>query len=304
VTGRLRSSLILLGVAVCAAGVYWLRNRGPKTPAELVALLPTANASVVYIDVDTLRRSGILGMLAGSKAAEDADYRQFVNDTKFDYQRDMDAVAASFQDGKTYFAVRGRFHWKNLEQYAAGQGGSCHRDYCVLTGSQPNRRISFYLLRPNVLAMAVSPDDFAAYQITDHHAKLSLSTPEEPAWALIPAAQLHAMDSLPAAAKAYLPALQTADQIVFSIGADRDHQLQLGIHVTCKDSPSASALVAQLESTTKTLRDLLASQHKTPDPSDLSGVLVAGNFRRDDRQVFGTWPIPRGFLNAVAGNAY
>ena len=295
---------MLLAAGAAAAGVYWLRNRGPQTPVDLVALLPTANASVVYIDVNTLRRSGILDMLAGAKATEDTDYRKFVNDTNFDYRKDLDAIAASFQDGKTYFAVRGRFHWKDLEQYATAQGGTCHRDYCVVTGSQPNRRISFYLVKPHVLAMAVSPQDFAAYQVMDHSAKLNLSPPTEPVWALIPAAQLQAMNALPPAAKAYFPALQSADQIVFSIGADHDRQLQLGIHVTCKDSPSASALVTQLESTTKALRDLLASQHKTPDPSDLSGVLIAGNFHRDDRQVFGTWPIPRAFLDAVAGSAY
>ena len=59
--------------------------------------------------------------------------------------------------------------------------------------------------------------------------KLALAPPKEPVWALIPAAALQKMDSLPAAAKAYVPALQGAEQIVFSIGADRNQQLQLGV---------------------------------------------------------------------------
>jgi hypothetical protein len=305
---QLRQGIAFLVVACALAlggGVYWfVRSRGPARPSDLVVLLPTANASVVYIDVDAMRRSGILNLVAGSKAVEDADYRQFVDETKFDYRQDLDAIAAAFKDGKVYFALRGRFHWKNLADYAARQGGSCHSDFCVVAGSQPNRRISFYPLKPDVLAMAIGPDDFAAYQVAKQSVKLTLAPPKEPVWALIPAVALQKMDSLPAAARAFIPALQGSEQIVFSIGAGGNQQLQLGVHVTCKDAPAASALLGQFEGTTKALRDLLARQHKTADPTDLSGVLVAGIFRRDERQVFGAWPIPKGFVDAIAGSAY
>jgi hypothetical protein len=302
----LRRILPVLAVAcaLAALGIYWAHARASVPAGDLVSLLPSANASVVYVDVDALRRSGILAMLAGAKAAEDDDYRQFVSATKFDYRQDLDAIAAAFGDGKTYFALRGRFHWKNIADYAARQGGSCHNDFCVVSGSQPNRRISFYPLKSNVLAMAIGPDDFAAYQVTAQPATPRLTTPNDPVWALIPAAALQKMDTLPFAAKAYIPALQSAEQIVFSVSADRARQLQLDIHVTCKDATAATVLQTQLESTTKALRDLIAHQHKVPDPSELSGVLVAGNFRRDDRQVFGVWPISKAFLDAVAGSAY
>ena len=118
------AQIIALLVAVCAlaagGGVYWFhRAHSVARPSDLVVLLPTSNASVVYIDVDALRRSGILDLVAGSKAVEDADYQQFVNETKFDYRQDLDAIAAAFKDGKVYFALRGRFHWKNLKDYAA-----------------------------------------------------------------------------------------------------------------------------------------------------------------------------------------
>ena len=300
-------ALLLIGCALAAGGgIYWYRahTRGSAQPVDLIALLPTANASVVYIDVDAMRRSGILGMVAGSKAAEDPDYRQFVSDTKFDYRQDLDAIAASFKDGRVYFALRGRFHWKSLADYAVRQGGSCHGEFCVIAGSQPGRRISFYPLKTNVLAMAVSPDDFGAYQVSKQSDRLALSPPKDPVWAVIPAVALQKMDSLPDAAKAYLPALQGADQIVFSLGPGSDQQLQLGVHVACKDAPAASALLQQFETVTKALQDMLSRQHKTPDPADLSGVLVAGNFRRDDTQVFGVWPISRAFVSAVAGSTY
>ncbi len=307
---QLRQLVVLLvACALVAGGVYWFRARRAAPPSDLIAYLPSANASVIYIDVDALRRAGILGMLAGPQTAEEPDYQQFVGETKFDYRQDLDAVAAALKDGRTYFALRGHFHWSNLRDYAERHGGSCHNDFCVVAGSQPNRRISFYLLKSDVMAMAIGPDDFGAYQVKRESGKLALTMPKEPVWALIPSEALRGsgallgMDALPATARAFVPALQGAQQILFSVGTDSAQQLQLGVHVTCKDAPAATALVTQFEATTKALRELLAHQRQKPDPADLSGVLVAGSFRRDERQVYGAWPIPRAFVDAVAANA-
>ncbi len=305
-----RRQIVALSVAACAiAGVaaYWYYELVASRSSNLVSYLPADNASVIYIDVDALRRSSLLGMLSGSKSTEEPDYRQFVEETKFDYARDLDAVAAAVKDSKIYFALRGRFRWSSLADYAARQGGSCHKDFCVVPGSQPNRRISFYLLKRDVLALAVAPDDFAAYQVAKQSARVSFAapvTPNDPMWAVIPAAALQSADTLPAAAQAFVPALRGAAQIVLSIGADRDRQLQLGLHVTCKDAPAATALLTQLQGITKELRDLIVRQHGKPAPSDLSGLLVAGNFRQDAAQVYGSWPIPKAFVDAIAGTVY
>ena len=295
--------LALAACIIAGTAIYWHRARSEASSADLVGYLPGANSMVVYIDVARLRQSGILAKLAGTKSAEDPDYRQFVEGTQFDYREDLDAIAAAFQDGRVYFALRGRFHWSNIAGYAASQGGSCHNHFCVTPGSQPNRRISFYPLTPDVLAMAVGPDDFGAYQVarpTGHGAAVAM--PRDPVWAVIPAAALAGMDTLPAAAKAFVPALQSADKIVLSIGADSAQQLQLGVHVTCKDASGAAALVTQLDAITKALRDALAREHKQLDPADLAGVLVAGNFHRDERQVYGIWPISKTFVDAIAGS--
>jgi len=305
VTGKAIALLVTAGVVAAGAGFYWFhRIHSAALPGDLVLLLPTSNASVLSIDVAAMRRSGILNLVAGSKAVEDADYQQFVSETKFDYRQDLDAIAAAFKDGKAYFALRGRFHWNNLKEYAARQGGSCHGDFCVVAGSQPNRRISFYPLRSDVMAMAIGPDDFAAYQVAIQSVKLELTPPKEPVWALIPAVSLQSMDSLPAAAKAYVPALRDADQIVFSIGVDPAQQLQLGVNVTCKNPTAATALLAQFESTTNSLRQMLLKAHRKPDPADLSGVLVAGAFHRSEQQVYGAWPLPKAFVEAITGGAY
>src|SRR5882762_6214685 len=115
-------------VIVCAAvvaGIYKYRVRGGSNPASLMSYLPTANATVVYLDVAAIRRSGLLNMIAGSKAAQELEYQTFVDETLFDYRQDLDAVAAAFKDDQVFFALRGRFHWKNLMEYAVRQGGSC-----------------------------------------------------------------------------------------------------------------------------------------------------------------------------------
>lgn len=301
-----RRQIVALSVAclLVGAGVYWSRARRAGSPSDLVGYLPTTNASVVYIDVDALRRSGILGLVLGQKTSEEPEYQQFASETDLDYRHDFDAVAAALKDGRVYFALRGRFHWDRLKDYAVRHGGSCHDGFCVLAGSQPNRRVSFYPLKPDVMALAVGSDDFAAYQVVKHPGQAAFSSPKDPVWALIPAAALQTADTLPTAAKAFVPALKGADQIVFSLGANSAQQLQLALHVTCKDPAGASALVVQLETITKELRELVTHQKQKPDPTDLSALLVAGNFRHDDRQVYGTWPIPKAFVDAFAGSVY
>jgi len=291
-------------VVVCAAVVaalYLHRMRGGASATDLVSYLP-ADATQVYIDVDAIRRSGILNMLAGSKATEEVDYKQFVDATLFDYRQDLEAVAASFKDGQVFLALRGHFHWKNVMDYAVHQGGSCHNGFCVMAGSRPNRRISFYALKPNVMAMAVSPDDFAAYQVSRKSRKPAFTPPAQPIWAIVPVLALEKAGSLPDGVKPYVAALGNAEQALFALGGEGDH-LQLTVDVACRDSQAASTLLVSLEDATNTLRKRIASEHRAADASDLSGVLVAGSFRRDDRRVYGQWPIARAFVDAVAGGA-
>jgi hypothetical protein len=298
--------LALLLIAICAAsvvGVYLYRTRGGSSPADLVSYLPTANATVVYVDVSAMRRSGILKMITGSKAAEELEYRQFVDATLFDYREDLDAVAAAFKDGQVFLALKGRFHWKNLMDYVVHQGGSCHNSFCTTPSSRPNHRISFYPVRPDLMGLSVSQDDFAAYQVARKSGKLTLAPPLDPVWVLVPALALRDADSLPAGTKAYASALRNAEQILFTLGAQEDH-LQVSINVQCRDSKDATALQHDFENTTETLRKLIAREHERPNPTDLSGVLVAGTFRRDDRRIFGQWPIPRAFVDAMVSESF
>lgn len=293
--------ILLCGSAI--AGIYLYRARGSSRPADLVSYLPTANATVVYVDVDAIRRSGMLKMITGSKAAEELEYRQFVDETMFDYREDLDAVAAAFKDQQVFFALKGRFHWKNLMEYATRHGGSCHNSFCTAPSSRPGRRISFYPVRPDLMALAVSADDFAAYQVTRKSGRLALAPPTQPVWVLVPALALQQAEELPAGTKAYASALRDAQQILFGIGPQNDHLL-VSLQVECRDAPAAAALEQEFENATDTLRKWIARERQQPNPADLSGVLVGGAFRHEDRRLYGRWPIPRAFVDALVSESY
>jgi hypothetical protein len=298
--------LAVLLALLCGAvmiGIHLYRIRGGSKPSDLVAYLPTDSATIVYIDVDAIRRSGILNLIAGSKAAEELEYQQFVDQTLFDYRQDLDAVALSFRAGQVYIVARGSFHWKNLMDYSIRQGGSCHNSFCIVQGSRPSRIISFYPLKPNLMALAISSDDLGAYSVARRPGKLALDTPKQPIWILVPAVALRDPDVLPAGTKPYASALQNADQIVFTVGPNSDH-LELSLQVTCHDDAGASKLLADLQNTTDTLRKWIAREHQQPNPADLSGLLVGGTFRRDDRRVYGRWPITRAFVDSLTAQPY
>ncbi|HEX4592719.1 MAG TPA: hypothetical protein VH157_00520 [Bryobacteraceae bacterium] len=298
--------LAVLLAFLCVAltvGIHVWRTRGGSNPSDLVAYLPTENSTVVYIDAGAIRRSGILNMIAGSKAAEDLEYEQFVDQTMFDYRQDLDAVAVSFKEGQVYLAARGNFRWKNLMDYAVRQGGSCHNSFCTAPTSRPTRRISFYPLKPNIMGLAISTDDFAAYSVNRKSGKAVLATPDQPLWMLVPAAALKDTDALPAGTKPYASALRNAEQIVFTVGPDSGH-LQLSLQVTCRDEAAASKMLVDFQNTTDTLRKWIEREHQQPNPADLSGLLVAGTFRRDDRRVYGQWPVARALVDSLAAESY
>jgi hypothetical protein len=293
--------LAVVLVIVCAAavvGIYKYRVRGGSNPASLMSNLPTANATVVYLDVAAIRRSGLLDMIVGSKAAQELEYQTFVDETLFDYRQDLDAVAAAFKDNQVFLALRGRFHWKNLMDYAARQGGSCHNSFCTMPASRPHRYISFYPVHPDLMGMAISQDDFAAHQITQKSGNVAVPPLTQPVWMLVPVNALRDSDALPPGTKPFASALlEGTNEIVFTIGPDGDH-LALALNVLCRDSQAAATLLDSFQKTTDTLRKWLAREHQQANPADWSGLLAAGSFRRENERVFGQWPLSRSFMEA------
>jgi hypothetical protein len=293
--------LAIIVVVLCVTAVLvarWWRISSPYDAVRMISALPTDRATVVYLDTEQLRRSGMLALLAGSKAAEEPDYLKFVTDTGFDYRTDLDAVAAAFVDNHFYATLRGRFRWKQLTAYAESQGGECHYSVCTMLGSTADRNISFYPLKSDVLALAVSTDPRAVTGIGSGK-RAQIPVPRDPFWISVPAAVFSRPDAFPAGTRAFLAPLAHAEKVVFAVGPQGD-RLQLRLEVACATPEAAAELVKQFSSVTGLLKSMIEREHMTPNPRDLSGVLVAGIFEQRQSTVIGTWPMERGFVEALA----
>jgi len=288
-------------VALCVAAVAvarWWRVSSAYDAARLISVLPTDRATVVYLDAGELRRSGMLELLAGSKAAEEPDYRKFVDETGFDYRNDLDVLAASFAENQVYATLRGRFQWKQLTAYAESQGGECHYTLCTMPGSSVERKISFFPLKSDVLALAVSNDPRAVASI-GAGGRPQAPVPRDPFWISVPAAVFNRPDAFPAGTRAFLSPLAHAEKVTFAAGPQGD-RLQLRLEVACATPEAAAGLVKQFSGMTGLLKSMIEREHMTPNPRDLSGVLVAGTFEQRQSTVIGTWPVDRGFVEALA----
>ena len=293
-------------LATCAAvvgGLHYYRTYRRVDAAQLMANLPAGPYLLVYIDVSALRQSGILDVLGGPAAVEDLDYRNFVSNTRFDYRKDLDAVAGAFQGDEDFYLVRGRFDWKAIRAYATSVGGSCGNALCTVPSSRPERHISFLPLRADMIALAVSPNPQAA------KAALGLPkrgtgqvAPDQPVWVSIPPNVLRNPASFPAGTQLFAQALENADRVVLSIGPEGG-RLLAQLDVDCPSAGEAVRLEAEFESATEVIRKLVSEGKQAPDPRNLSAILSAGRFRRERSKVFGKWPIERAFLEAMAGGA-
>ncbi len=288
----LQLAAALLLVCVCVlGGLYWRRLAVRITPAALMAFLPDGDGTRLYVDFGAARGAGLLRLIGGDASDQDADYRRFVSQTRFDYQRDLDAAAAVFLSGGEFFILRGRFDWPTLIRYVNDQGGSCGNGFCQMNGSRPDRKISFYPVRKNLLAFAVSPDDAAAKRVREGAARAG-SAPDGPLWISTRAATLEQSPLIPAPARPLLAALDATGPIVFTLSPAGDG-LALKAQFDCRDASAATLLEAQLEAATAGLRGALARQHAGLDPASVPGVLTSGTFRARDARVIGEWPLSR-----------
>ncbi len=294
--------LALVVILLCVAGVaviHWRSVSRPVTAISLIEYLPPDRAAHVYVDVSALRNSGLLDVLAGSKAAEEPDYTRFVERTGFDYRSDLDAVAAAFLRGNSYMVLRGHFDWKRLNDYARAEEGSCLNGFCTMPASSPDRHISFYPIKSDILAMAVSSEVRGTDMIGPKQWRNPPSLPAEPVWVSVPPFMFADVSGLPNGTHSFLTPLAQSQGVTFAAGP-RDQQLQVRVEVICATPEAAAALSTQLTSTTDLLKHMIAREHMTPNPRDLSGVLAAGNFKQQGRNVTGAWAIERGFIEALA----
>jgi hypothetical protein len=161
-----------VGVAVASLLAYflWFHAAIPGRNALLIWMPEDARA-VLFVDLAELRRAPIFADLLAWAPKPDADqeYKQFVRDTGFDYERDLDRLAVAFeQQGaqQIFFAVgEGRFDEKKIKAYAAKNGamqnsGGVEIFSLPIAGS--SARLSFTFLTNDRIAVT-NHNDFATW---------------------------------------------------------------------------------------------------------------------------------------------
>lgn len=294
--------LILLVALACAAAVFMiarLRSHG-RSMQDWLARMPQDDAILLYLDLDGLRQMGVLEWLALARLGEEPEYRAFVEQTGFDLRQDLREALIGFHPEGNFFLLRGRFHWDALARFIARNGGTCYNSFCRVAGSRPERRISYFPLRPDVMALAVSRDSSAAERLQRRRETASpQAIPQAPVWAAVPSHRIAGASELPAGTRLFAKALAETERLVFAVHPSGDH-LELRLEVSCRNPAQAAAVLNQLRGLTETLREMIAREGKQPNPRDLSGVLTAGVFEQREGRVLGAWPLHRPFLESLA----
>src|SRR5215475_3865593 len=82
---------ILISAGLYFVYAHWLGSKGNSRDG-LLRTLPADATAVIYADIAELRRGPMLRNISAwnATATEDAEYKQFVVETGFDYERDLD----------------------------------------------------------------------------------------------------------------------------------------------------------------------------------------------------------------------
>jgi hypothetical protein len=296
------AAAVLLIASAIVAGYYYFRP-AYRTPAELISLLPRSDAVVAYADLDRLRRAGILARLEGSKALEDADYREFVKGTGLDYRRDLDAVAIASVPDQWFAVARGRFDWARLKQYAARHGGSCKSSYCQVPGGTSGRWISFLPVRSDVMGLAISRDISAANSLLPRQDAPAPVVSDYPVWVLVPRRVLENPASLPLGGQLFARAMSTANQVTLGISSETasggNLNLTLHLEAQCASPQKAHQLETQLTQVTGFLKALAKQEKQNAPPSGLAEMLAEGAFTQVNNEARGRWQIPSRLVDSL-----
>jgi hypothetical protein len=158
--------LVVLGAIVFFGYQRWA-ERSRVERGELLSLMPPDASAVLFADFDELRRAPFMAELYAwaPKPRADADYAQFLKETGFDYERDLDHVAIAVerhgQDSTLLAVLSGRFDRQKFSAYAMKAGtvtrSSGHEIFSVpVTGSK--KKLSFAFLTSNRIALTDAAD--------------------------------------------------------------------------------------------------------------------------------------------------
>lgn len=293
---------VAFAVILCIVTIgsfYFYQSREKKLP-ELMRYLPPRDGITMYLDLRAVRDSGILDRISGAPVSQEPEYRAFVQQSGFDYRQDLDTVLARFTPKVSYILLTGRFRWDDLTRYVTSSGGQCHGGYCQMSGSEPDRKISFLAVNRRTLGLAVSATPGSAFDLAQKHPEQAGTLSSDPFWVSFTPSALRSNEKFPAGTRLFARALADADKVTISIGPEGGRLVaQLEAHA---HSPlAAQSLLNQMTGLTDLVRNYIARLGQKPNPADLSGVLTGGSFSRKGNIVRGRWPLDWSFIDSLGG---
>ena len=165
VIGLLAVVAVLCSVAILGYQ-RWSGSSGAAR-GDALALMPPDATAVLFADFDELRRAPFIADLYAwaPKPQADAEYAQFLKDTSFDYERDLDRIAIAVErhgtDSTLFAVVDGRFDHEKISAYASKSGTvakSSGQEIFSVPVSGSARKISFTFLSRNRLALTDAAD--------------------------------------------------------------------------------------------------------------------------------------------------
>jgi hypothetical protein len=157
---RKKTSIALAAAVVIASAASffgYLKWSAPPSSRreETLALLPTDASAVLFLNFAELRQSPFVRQLYvwAQKPPTEADYAQFVKETGFDYERDLERIAIAVRkrgEDTTLFAVLdGKFDPRKISAYALKDGAAVKnggREIFSVTANETAKKISFAFL--------------------------------------------------------------------------------------------------------------------------------------------------------------
>src|SRR5713226_24558 len=153
---------LVLGAAAFFGYRRWSGSPGSERE-EALAQLPTDASAVLFADFTELRRAPFVALLYGwaPKPQADAEYAQFVKETGFDYERDLDRVAIAVekhgQDSTLFAILDGKFDRQEISAYALKDGTAVKaggREIFSVPASGTAKKITFTFLKNDQIALA------------------------------------------------------------------------------------------------------------------------------------------------------
>lgn len=157
-TKQTKIALAAAILALSVGGIFAYHKWGVPSGSsrqEILAMMPSDAAAVLYIELNELRQSPFVAQLYSwaPSPQTDADYAQFVRDSGFDYERDLTCISVALQkrgQESILFAVaEGKFDRQKLAAFALKDGSIAKtggREIFSVPVNGSTRKVSFTFL--------------------------------------------------------------------------------------------------------------------------------------------------------------